>query len=374
MFNPARRSFLMQSAGLAGALAAQTTAPAKPDIFHAAASGDVPRATELIEAQPEIVRARDSDGRTPLHHATAAGKAEMTTFLISKGAEINAGPENALLAAIDCPDHQAAYDMSFFMLCNAADANARRGNKTALQLARARGYDDIARMLIHRGAESEDQTIERAYYGRRYIQGLHGQPIQRDDLNGLSWTQVNPFVTLSHFNFPKVKELLKETPALLNTRASWDELPVEAAAHTGQFEMAEWLAEQGATVSTCTATLLGLSGMVKEAVAADRRCVHERGAHDIAILAYAGYAKEQADIAGILLKGGADVGARAFDHTALHLAAQKGYFQLAEVLLSHGADVNAVARVRGTIVTPLAIAVKTKQPKMEQFLRERGAQ
>ena len=355
----------MQSAVVAGALGAPST---DLDIFQAAAAGDVPRATALIEAQAEIVRARDTDGRTPLHHATAAGKAEMTTFLISKGAEINTGPENPLLAAIDCPDHAAAWDMSFFMLCNAADANAHRGGKTALQLAQARGYDDIVRMLIHRGAESDETTVERVHYARRY---LHGQ--KRDDFNGLKWTQINPFVTLAHFNFPKVKELLKETPALLNTRASWDELAVEAAAHTGQFEMAQWLAEQGAPISTCTATLLGRADMVKEGISADPLCIHERGAHDIAILAYTGYAKEQTEIAEILLKAGAPVNARSFDHTTLHLAAQKGYVDLAALLVAHGADVNAKAKAKNTIVTPLAIAIKAKQPKMEAFLRDHGA-
>lgn len=368
-----RRTFLMQSAGVAGALGAQDAAPSKPDIFQAAAGGDVARATELIDADPEIVRTRAADGRTPLHYATAAGKAEMATFLISKGAEVDVGPEHPLLAAIDCPDPTAAWDMAFFMLCNAADPNARRGAKTALQLAQARGYDDIAEMLIHRGAASDDQSVERVHYARRYLQGLHGQPIERDDLNGLSWTQINPFVTLAHFNFPKVKQLLQETPALLNTRASWDELAVEASAHTGQFEMAEWLAEQGAPVSTCTAVLLGLTDMVKEALTADRLAIHERGAHDIAILAYTGYAKEQTAIAEILLKAGANVNSKSFDHTTLHLAASRGYIELAELLLNHNADINATAKAKNAMVTPLALAIRAKQPKMEQFLRDRGA-
>ncbi len=373
MFNT-RRSFLMQSAGLAGALGAQTVAPAKPDIFQAAATGDVPRATELIEAHPEIVRARAADGRTALHFAVNAVKPEMATLLIAKGAEIDAGPEPPLLAAIDCPDHAASWEMSFFMLCNGANPNAHRDGKSALQLAKSRGYDEVAQMLIHRGAVTDDDHgIERVHYARRYLHGLHNQPVIRDDSNGLPWTQINPFVTLAHFNFPKVKELLKETPALLNTRASWDELAVEASAHTGQFDMAEWLAEKGAPVSTCTAVLLGLTDMVKEAIAADPLAIHERGAHDIAILAYTGYAKEQTAIAELLLKAGVNVGVRSFDHTTLHLAAQKGYLELAELLISHNADVNATARLKTGPVTPLAIAIRAKQPKMEQFLRDHGA-
>ena len=69
--------------------------------------------------------------------------------------------------------------------------------------------------------------------------------------------------------------------------------------------MADWLAEQGSPVSACTPTLLG-----------DPRVVRERGAHDIAILAYTAYAKEQTAIAEQLLKAGVSVHARALNATA----------------------------------------------------------
>lgn len=42
------------------------------------------------------------------------------------------------------------------------------------------------------------------------------------------------------------------------------------------------------------------------------------------------------------------------------------------MLLRHGADVNAVVKVRGVAVTPLAVAVQAKQGKMTEFLKERG--
>jgi hypothetical protein len=76
-----RRDFLTLSAVAAGTLHAQT---APLDIFQAAAAGDVPRATELIGADPQVVRTRSADGRTPLHFATAGGKPEMVSFLGSK--------------------------------------------------------------------------------------------------------------------------------------------------------------------------------------------------------------------------------------------------------------------------------------------------
>jgi ankyrin repeat protein len=385
-----RRNFLLGSLAAAGAVQAQVANP-KSDIFQAAADGDVARATELVNADPEIVRLRSTDGRTPLHFATANGKQDMVVFLMTRGAELSAGPESPLIAAVDYPDHATAAAMAQTILFNASNPNARnREGKTALQLAAARGYADIAQILIHRGALvtaretaaatgeavpaiRDSSKIERVHYDRRYIQDVHGKPVTRDDSNGLPWTLVNEFVRVGHFDFEKIKQLHKETPALLNTRASWDELAVEAAAHVGQVPIAEWLAERGATVSTCTAVLLGLADRVKEAVAGDRLCLHERGAHDIALLSYTAWGNPQTAIAEHLLRAGADVHAKSISQTTLHIAAMKGHVDLAALLLENGADLNATFLSKGVPTTPLALAIKAKQPKMEQFLKSRGA-
>ncbi len=94
--------------------------------------------------------------------------------------------------------------------------------------------------------------------------------------------------------------------------------------------------------------------------------MRERGAHDIALLAYTAYGNEQAEIADFLLKSGANVSARALNITTLHLAAKQGYVELAEVLLAHGAEINAIGRG----MTPLAMA---KTDRIRDFLKSRGA-
>ena len=131
------------------------------DAFEAAASGNNARATELSKDDPGIAHHRLPDGRTPLHLATLAGQSEMVVFFAMRGADLSAGPESPLLAAVDHPDRAKATEMSRFLLMNASDPSAQRNDgKSALHLAAARGYDDLVEMLVHRGANPEVRDAE----------------------------------------------------------------------------------------------------------------------------------------------------------------------------------------------------------------------
>src|SRR5258708_11105663 len=366
------------------------------DIFEAAASGNTGEVNDLAKDNALMARHYLPDGRTPLHIAAAAGKPDMVTLISTKGADLSAGPESPLLTALNHPDHAVASEMSRFLLMNASDPNARRRDgKTALHLAAARGYDDLVQMLIHRGAATDVRdadgktplavatgsaipvlqhvsSIERVSYARRYTQDLTGKPVTRDDTYGLPRELINQFSSVAHFDFEKVKQLQKLCPMLINTRATWDELGIEAAAHIGLVPMAKYLADLGAPVSTCTATLLGAHDLVKRLLAEDPACLRERGAHDLPLLAYTAYGDQRVDSAALFLKAGADVNVQAFGQTTLHIAAGKGHVELAQLLLERGADVNATARMRGALLTPLALAAQAKQSKMADFLKERG--
>src|SRR5580693_3806762 len=335
------------------------------DIFEAAVSGDSKRANEIAKDDPGLAHHRLPAGRTPPHLAAEAGKPAMVIFFAMKGADLSAGPESPLLAAVNHPDHSVASEMAVFLLMNASDPNARRRDgKTALELASARGFDDLVEMLVHRGAESAAMPTQRVYFGRRYTQDLRGNPVTREDTYGIPQEWINQFVTVAHFDFEKVKQLQKLCPTLMMTRATWDELAIEAASHMGLTPMAQFLADLGAPVSTCTATLVGEQALVKRLVKEDAACIRERGAHDIALLAYTALDAQHLEIAEFLLDSGADIHARSLGQTTLHFAAGKGYLELAELFLDHGADINAVAKVRGASLTPLAVAVQAKQEKM----------
>lgn len=119
--------------------------------------------------------------------------------------------------------------------------------------------------------------------------------------------------------------------------------------------------------------LLGLTDVVRKAVREDPNVVRERGAHDYTILSYTAFGPERAESAGLLLESGAKPNAFGFGQSPLHVAASQGYLKVAELLLDHGADVNAIPRSRkGPGATPLATAIQKKQTKMADFLAARG--
>jgi ankyrin repeat protein len=377
-----RRTFLATlGAGSIGLAPAQTPTPSgatnpNMDIFQAAAKGDISRATEMAKLNPAIALLRSPDGRTALHYATAAGQTAMVFFLTTQGADLSAGPESPLLAAVDYPDHALALEMSQALLMNASDPDAKRSDgRSAAQLAAARGYTDVVELLAHRGA-SDPVTLairtERVHFAQRYRFDVAGRPYAPENLDGLPRDFINEFVRLAHFDVDRVKHLAKLAPGLIGARATWDECAIEAAAHMGLAPLVRHLADLGAPVSTCTAALLGLRERVEALLQSDAGCVRERGAHDISILAYTAYAGQHSEIADLLLRSGASVEGKALGVTTLHLAASKGYLELAEVLLQHGADVNAQANSRGQLVTPLAAGIRAKQDKMAEFLKSRG--
>jgi len=356
------------------------------NIFEAAAAGDQERVKELCKESPALVDAQSPEGRTPLYFAAAAGQVDMVNQLMMLGADLSAGAESPMIPIADYRDALVASDMALPMLANGSKPNvARKDGTTALHLAAGRGNLEVARLLIHRGAMVDPKDavvakampdaarIERVYFGGRYAWSLGGGKPKRDDTQGLPQAEINKFVTLSHFNPAAVTQMHKDTPELLATRATWDELSIEAAAHMGLVPLVQYMADAGAPVSTCTAILLGLTGEVRKMIAADPDRIRERGAHDFPILTYTVWGKEQTEMAELLLKSGADPKQFGFGLTALHVAAGKGYLEVASLLIEHGANVNAVSKSRkGDWPTPLATAKERKHDKMVDFLASRG--
>ncbi|MBL0160324.1 MAG: ankyrin repeat domain-containing protein [Bryobacterales bacterium] len=102
---------------------------------------------------------------------------------------------------------------------------------------------------------------------------------------------VKTFVGAAHGNLEKTKEMLAETPALLN--AAWDwgggdfETGLGGAAHMGNRQIAEYLIGLGARTDIFAAAMLGRIEIVQALVKAFPGIEKSLGPHKIPLLAHA---------------------------------------------------------------------------------------
>jgi glycerol uptake facilitator-like aquaporin len=67
----------------------QTDSDFKSQAFDLAQQGDIAQMKALLDKHPEVVKAIDQNGVTPLHWAIAAGSAPVVELLLAKGADVN---------------------------------------------------------------------------------------------------------------------------------------------------------------------------------------------------------------------------------------------------------------------------------------------
>ena len=102
---------------------------------------------------------------------------------------------------------------------------------------------------------------------------------------------VREVVGASHGNIARVKELVRERPAL--ARVSWDwgygdwETPIDAASHVGNRAIAELLIAHGARPTIFTAAMLGQLTILKGWIEAMPGIQRTRGPHGITLAAHA---------------------------------------------------------------------------------------
>jgi ankyrin repeat protein len=181
----------------------------------------------------------------------------------------------------------------------------------------------------------------------------------------LNQETINAFVIAAHHDLARVQEMLGEHPALLNENADWIETPIQAAAHTGSRNIAEYLLAQGAPLDICTAAMLNLPDEVQALLQDDPGLYEAVGAHNIPVMYFAAIGGSP-QIAETLLGAGSNINEGAGGNTALHGAAGFGQTAMVGWLLDHGADPNA-ADYNGK--TPLEVAEQTGHAAAADLLR-----
>ena len=180
---------------------------------------------------------------------------------------------------------------------------------------------------------------------------------------------VDEFVGVSHGDLARVKSLLAQYPQLVNSTSSLGESPIQAAAQTGQREIAQLLLAAGAPLDICTAAMLGEREQVDTMLAADASLAHATGAHGIPLMYYAAISGRP-DIAEVLLARGAPLNGGEGVSPPLHGAVYFDQPQMAAWLIAHGADLDA-RDFRGR--TALAAALGNGHDEIATLLRQHGA-
>ncbi len=177
------------------------------------------------------------------------------------------------------------------------------------------------------------------------------------------------FVISAHSDLAAVKRVLEEYPSVVNRPASWGERAIQGAAQMGQKDIAELLLGAGAPLDICTAAMLGLTDRVEQFLQSDPALAYATGAHKLPVLFHAAVSG-QIPVAEVLVAHGADVNAGTGKNTALHGAVFFGQPEMVRWLVTQGADVNA-PDLKGK--TPLAIATQLGNDEIVQILRQAGA-
>jgi ankyrin repeat protein len=179
----------------------------------------------------------------------------------------------------------------------------------------------------------------------------------------------NELVLASHGNLAKVEELVQARPELINEPGVGEnfggETPLAAASHTHNRAIAETLLANGAEHDVYTAVFMNERERVEAFLHENPPLAKTPGIHDIPILAFA----TTPEMAEYLIAHGAEVNAMSrvpFQTTALHGATRRGYAGVVDVLLRHGAD-TTVADYNGKTPVELVSA-----PEIAAIYRAHG--
>lgn len=299
-------------------LEVQEEAPAKPvdprvaELISAVRSSAVKKIEQLLAKNAELLKGRDADGSTPLHHAAAFGSLGTVKLLLAKGAEVNAA--NRLNAT---PLFWAIADEAKvrLLLSSGADVNARTvdGRTPVYQAAQIGNGVPILRILLDKGGAAEVKTLAgqtplmvAATLGR--VDAVRLLLAKGADVNARSGAGSTALMAAAATGSPALVRLLIDAGAHVNDKSKRNETALAFAATAGNEETVRLLLDRGADVNV--RDLRGYS----------------------ALLYAAGSDAMKAGVVKALLDKGADRSAKGDDETATMLAVKRGDTAVARLL------------------------------------------
>jgi len=290
-------------------------------LYYAVLCGFLDPAERLLDAHPQDINACGGYHKAPLTAALHKGHPNIALFLLERGAD--------------------------------AGARCCQG-QTALYMASSRGYLDVVRSLLGRGANPNVKRDE-------------------DDVFGsVKWT---PLLVASKAGSLEIVRALLEHGADVNVQDDGGTSPLHIASRHPSNDLARLLLDHGANydaVDTCDKTALheasfyGRTAVVMSLLerGANVEARNELGWAPLHFAAREGHLQ----VVQLLLDRGADANAQKKDRwSPLHLAVDYGHVEVAKILLNHGADPHAQTD-KGN--TAFLLAFGWNRTDMQQLLSE----
>ena len=122
------------------------------EIFDAILKGDYLKIKELVENNPQLLKAKNARQSTPLHVAASLDNEEIAKYLIEKGSDIE-----AVNANFYTPLMYAGIKVTALLVNVGADVNYRsRNGWSALDEALWRGKSEVVEFLLDNGVKMPD--------------------------------------------------------------------------------------------------------------------------------------------------------------------------------------------------------------------------
>ena len=349
--NKIKRSWITWILILAGFLISFGGRTFADEIHDFAQKGELESVISLIEQNPELVNARDKDGRTPLHWACRGVHLEVVRFLVDKGADVNAEDSNKVvpLHSLAVRNNTEAIEL---LLAKGADVDAKDyGADTALHYAAIYDAADTVALLIEKGADIES----RDNYARTPL-----------------------LLCARERGGPETIRILLQAGANVNARDKFKGSSLDLAAWRGKKEVVDLLLDAGACIPSgeskarflfSAAASKGLSRLFDAVAKAggDPTFKLSNGG----TLLHSAASGDSIQILEILITKGLDINLKDnYGWTPLHYAARDGRVENVKRLIAKGAKINTRS-IMGQ--SPLNVADEMKQDKVRAVLIEKGA-
>ncbi len=322
------------------------------EIHELAQKGDLEGVKAVIEQNPDLVNAKDNDGRTPLHWACRGVHLDVVKLLVENGADVDAEDNNKVVPLHSLATRNSAEAMEILIAKGANVDAASYGGNTALHYAGMNGAADALAVLVKKGADLEIKED----YGR------------------------TPLVLCARERGgPRAIRILLEGGADVNSRDKFGASALDLAAWRGKKEVVDILLDAGADIPSKSqnikyllfmASSQGLNRLFDKLV---------EGSGDLTFnlpdggsLLHAAAAGGSAGIIAKLIDKGLDINLKDnYGWTPIHYAARDGRVDAVEGLIAKGADIEA-RTVMGQ--SPLNVAVERKYDKVRSLLLAKGAE